>query len=276
MIFRKKKGPDELSFLEHLEELRWHIIRSSVAIIVFGILAFVLKNFVFETIIFGPLNPDFYSYRALCFLADKLRLGSQLCIEAAPIQIVNLELAGQFVTHIKVSLILGLVVAFPYVFWEFWRFISPALYEKERKNTGGLVFFTSLLFLIGVLFGYYIITPFSVNFLGNYHVAPNVENTISLGSYITSISMLSLSSGIMFELPMVVYFLSKIGLLTPQFMKDYRKHAIVVILIISAIITPPDVTSQVLIAFPIYFLYELSIGISRRVNKKLDKNLLAD
>ena len=276
MIFRKKKGPDELSFLEHLEELRWHIIRSLVAIFIVAVAAFTFKNIVFDKIIFGPLDPDFFTYKVLCLLADKLRLGKQLCIEAAPIQIVNLELAGQFVTHIKVSLILGLVVAFPYVFWEFWRFISPALYEKERKNTGGLVFFTSLLFLIGVLFGYYIITPFSVNFLGNYHVAPNVENTISLGSYITSISMLSLSSGIMFELPMVVYFLSKIGLLTPQFMKDYRRHAIVVILIISAVITPPDVTSQVLIAFPIYFLYELSIGISRRVNKKLEKNFLAD
>ena len=271
MLFKKQKRADDMSFLEHLEELRWHIVRAMIAIVVIGIVVFLNKNFVFDKIIFGPLKPEFPTYQWLCWLSENLRLGKQLCIEAVPLKIVNLDLAGQFVTHIKVSLIVGLVLSFPYVFWEFWRFIKPALYENEINNMRGLVFITSLLFLVGVAFGYLLITPFSVNFLGSYKVSPDVENTINLGSYITSVSMLALSSGILFELPMVVYFLSKIGLVTPDFMRVYRKHAVVVILVISAVITPPDVTSQVLIAIPIFILYELSINISKRVWKNLEK-----
>jgi sec-independent protein translocase protein TatC len=182
-------------------------------------------------------------------------------------------MAGQFITHMKVSAILGFVVAFPYVFWEFWRFVKPALYEKEIRSTRGLVFITSFLFILGVAFGYFLIVPFSINFLGSYQVDPSVENEINLNSYITVVSMISLASGILFELPIVVYFLSKVGLVTPAIMKQYRKHAIVIILILSAVITPPDVTSQILIAIPIVVLYELSIGISRRVQKKREKEL---
>lgn len=266
-----KHKADEMTFLEHLEALRWHIVRSMVAIILFGIVAFVNKSFIFDQIILAPKNLDFISYKLLCWLSVNLKLGEALCLKAIQFQIINLDMAGQFLMHIKVSLILGFVAAFPYVFWEFWRFVKPALYEKEMKNTRGLIFITSLLFIFGVLFGYYVITPFSINFLGSYHVSDEVANTINLGSYISVITMISLAAGIIFELPMVIYFLSKLGLMTPAFMKKYRKHALVVILILSAVITPPDVTSQIIIAIPVLMLYEISIGISRRVNKNYEE-----
>ncbi len=261
-----RKSADEMSFLEHLEALRWHIVRSLVAVVGVAIVVFVAKDFVFDTIIFGPKQLDFISYRVMCLLSERLSLGDALCMQEIAFTVVNLDMAGQFLTHVKVSLILGFVVAFPYVFWEFWRFVQPALYENELRHARGLVFVCSLLFSIGVLFGYFIITPFSVNFLGGYRVSEEVVSTINLGSYISVIAMISLASGIIFELPVVAWLLSKLGLLTPEFMREYRRHAYVITLVVSAVITPPDVTSQIIIAIPIVFLYEISIGISKRVN----------
>ena len=260
-----------MSFLDHLEELRWHLIRSIAAIMTLTVAIFVFKDFVFQEIVFAPKNLDFLTYRALCWLSHKFDLGDQLCIDTITFTVFNKDMAGQFLTHIKASFILGFVFAFPYVFWEFWRFVKPALYEQELKLTRGIVFFTSLLFVFGVMFGYYVITPFSLNFLGSYQVAEEVTNQIHLGSYLGLISMLVMASGIIFELPMAVYLFSKIGLLTPEFMRTYRKHALVIILIISAIITPPDVTSQVLIGIPLVILYEISIFISAKVNKNNQK-----
>lgn len=268
-----RKSPDEMSFLEHLEALRWHIIRSLVAIIAVGIVVFVAKDFVFDEIIFAPKRLDFLSYQALCWLSNNLNLKDALCINEIHFSVVNLDMAGQFLTHIKVSFILGLVVAFPYVFWEFWRFIQPALYEDEVRHARGLVWVCSLLFLVGVLFGYYVITPFSVNFLGAYRVSEEVVSTINLGSYINVIAMISLAAGIIFELPVAAYLLSKIGLLTPEFMRQYRKHAFIVTLVLSAIITPPDLTSQIIISIPIVILYEISIRISARVNRKYQERM---
>jgi len=261
---------DQLSFFEHLEELRWHIIRSLVAIMLFAIAAFLGKSFIFDRVIFGPTHLSFPSYKALCWMGNTLHLGKNMCVESINFKIINLDMAGQFTTHIKVSFIAGLIVASPYVFWELWRFLKPALYSNEKKAAKGLVAVCAGLFLFGILFGYFLIVPFSVNFLGNYHVSPDVQNTINLGSYISVISMICLSAGIIFELPILAYFLSKIGLLTPDFMKSYRKHAIVVILILAAVITPPDVTSQVLIAVPILLLYEVSIKVSANVIKKAE------
>lgn len=268
-----RKSPDEMSFLEHLEALRWHILRSLVAIISVGVVVFLAKDFVFDEIIFAPKRLDFLSYRALCWLSNSLQLGSALCIDAIQFSVVNLDMAGQFVTHIKVSFILGLVVAFPYVFWEFWRFIQPALYEEELQHARGLVWVCSFLFTTGVLFGYYIITPFSVNFLGSYRVSEEVASNINLGSYINVIAMISLAAGIIFELPVAAYLLSKIGLLTPEFMRQYRKHAFIITLVVSAVITPPDVTSQIIISIPILILYEISIRISARVNRKYQERM---
>ncbi len=265
------KDKDNLSFFEHLEELRWHIIRSLAAILVVAIVAFVNKSFLFDVVIFGPTHTSFLSYRVLCWLGETLNVKGQFCLQEIPFKIINLDMAGQFVTHIKISFIAGLIIASPYVFWEIWRFVKPGLYEREIHAARGLVGICAALFITGILFGYFVIVPFSVNFLGSYHVSASVENTINLGSYITVISMISLAAGLIFELPIFVYFLSKIGLITPEFMKRYRKHAIVVTLVVAAVLTPPDVTSQVLIALPILLLYEISISVSRRVNQKREE-----
>ena len=252
MGFRKKKGTQgEMTFLEHLEELRWHLMRSVIAVLVVFVAVFVNKDFVFDTIVFAPKNLDFYTYEFMCKVSHAIGLVDRLCIEAIMFSVINIEMAGQFLLHIKVSLVLGIVVAFPYIFWEFWRFISPGLHKKEKQHARGIVFFSSLLFFIGVSFGYYVLAPFSLNFLGSYRVSDEILNTISLSSYTSLLMMLVLLSGIIFELPIAVYLLSKIGLVTPRLMRAYRKHALIVILIMSAIITPPDMLSQILIAVPL-------------------------
>lgn len=256
----------EMSFIDHLEELRWHLIRSIIAIFVVGILAFLAKSLVFDTILLGPYNVDFKTYEILCSLSGKLNLGDSFCFEKMPFTIQNIDLAGQFLTHIKVSILLGFIVSFPYVLWEIWRFVSPGLHLKEKRYTRGFVFFASLFFFIGVLFGYFIIVPFGVTFLGAYQVSDFVMNEITLASYMSTLSTLVLATGLIFELPMLVFILSKIGILTDQMMRDYRRYAVVGILLISAIITPADVFSQLLMFIPIYILYEFSILIAKRVN----------
>ncbi|GIV34668.1 MAG: Sec-independent protein translocase protein TatC [Chitinophagales bacterium] len=257
-----------MPFLDHVEVLRWHIIRSLIVMALFSAFMFVNKSFVFDTLIFGPSRPDFFTYRALCWISERIALGKALCIQAFDFRFINIELAAQFMVHIKMSILAGFVASFPYVFWEFWRFVRPALYEHEASYARGIIFFSSLLFFSGVLFGYFILVPTMLNFLGNYQVSANVENSFTLTNYVGFIGMFVLLSGLIFELPMVVYFLSKIGLIGPSLMRTYRRHAIVIILFISAIITPsPDIGSQILVFLPVYFLYEISIFISARVEK---------
>jgi sec-independent protein translocase protein TatC len=265
----------EMTFLEHLEELRWHIIRSVLAITAFAILAFVYKKVLFDIILMGPSNADFWTNRMLCKLGHWVNAAG-LCINTNPLVLQNTLVTGQFVAHIKISLIAGLVLGFPYMFYEFWRFIKPALYQNEKQHATGAVFYITFLFLVGVLFGYFFITPLSINFLYNYHVSDIVKNIPTLASYISLITSISLASGILFELPVLVYFLSKVGLVTPSFLRHYRKHAIVVILLVAGIITPsPDMFSQVLVALPILLLYEVSILLSRRVEKEREAESLA-
>jgi sec-independent protein translocase protein TatC len=262
----------EMSFLDHLEELRWHLVRSCLAILIIAILAFANKGLVFDMIILGPMHVDFVTYRFLCYLDIYFGLGGVICLTEIPFTLFNLDMTGQFTTHLMVSAICGLVVAFPYIVWETWRFISPGLNDTEKKYSAGVVFFSSILFLCGILFGYLIIAPMSLNFLGSYQVSSMVANQINLGSYISTMSTLTLASGIVFELPIVIYFLTKIGLVTPAFMKQYRRHALIGALILGAIITPPDVTSQLLVMIPIMLLYEISIFISAYViNQKTKK-----
>jgi len=260
----KKQDKDNMSFLEHLEELRWHLIRSFLAIVVIAILAFIFRDIVFDHIILAPKMPEFFTNRHFCSFSKLVNVPA-LCINSKPFQIININMAGQFTTHIMVSLIAGIIVAFPYIFFEFWSFLKPALYKNEKRHTSGAVFFSSLLFLLGILFGYYIITPLSVNFLGTYKVSEQVLNQINLVSYISTVASITLASGIIFELPVLVYFLTKIGLLSPEFLKRYRKHSIIVILALSAIITPPDIFSQILVCIPLLLLYEVGIMISRRI-----------
>jgi len=262
----------EMSFLDHLEELRWHLVRSGIAIGIFAIAAFVSKNFVFHTVILGPSRPDFITYRMLCRLGEVLNV-SIICIEELPFIIQSRQMTGQFTMHITSSFVIGIICSFPYIFWELWRFISPGLYINEKRAAQGATFFVSILFISGVLFGYYIISPLSINFLSNYSLDASILNEFDIISYVSTVTMLVLASGIMFQLPIVIYFLSKAGLVTPSLMKKYRRHAVVVILIVSAIITPPDLMSQLLISLPLIVLYQFSIFISRVVNaNKLKQN----
>ncbi len=261
------EGREGMSFWAHLEELRGHLVRSFIAIFLLAIGAFIAKDIIFDYVILAPKEPYFITNRAFCYFS-RLISTPALCINQNPVEIINIELAGQFKTHIIVSLIAGIIVAFPYILYEFWRFIKPALHPKEKANSRGAVLVTSLLFLTGVSFSYFLIAPLTINFLGGYQVSSMVANQIALRSYITTVTMVTFATGLVFELPIIVYFLSRVGLLTPEFMKKNRKVAFILIIGLSAIITPPDVFSQILVGIPLYVLYEISIGISRRVNKE--------
>lgn len=271
---KQKDKVDEMSFLEHLEELRWHIIRAFLGIVIFAIIAFINKDFIFDTVIFNPKTSDFWTNRMFAKLADLTGIES-LMINTNELQLIALKMADNFMTHIWTSIIAGLIVSSPYVFFEIWRFIRPALYDKERKHSSGAVFYMSFLFIIGVLFGYYLIVPLSIHFLGSYTISAEVTNSINMRSYISTVTSISLASGVIFELPIFVYFLSKVGILTPELMKNYRRHAYVALLLLSAIITPPDVFSQIMVCLPLVFLYEIGIIISKRVNKKAEEDLEA-
>ncbi len=265
-------GEAEMSFLDHLEELRWHLIRALMAIAVFMVTAFVMKDFFFGQIILGPSRTDFLTYKFLCDIG-RLFSSEAFCMEKLPFIIQSRQMTGQFTMHITSSFVIGLVCAFPYVFWEVWRFIKPGLYPKEQRSARGATFWVSFLFLIGVSFGYFLLAPISVNFLGNYQIDPSILNEFDIISYVSTVTILVLASGILFQLPIVVFFLTKAGLIYPKLMKHYRKHAIVVILVLGAMITPPDPISQILIAVPLVGLYQVSISISNFVYKRNQKLL---
>lgn len=267
-MFNRSPDPNsEMNFLDHLEALRWHLVRATVAILVIAVIAFIYKEILFDVIIFGPKNPDFITYRWLCKLSQKLSV--DMCITKMGFSLISTSMAGQFTTHMVAAGIAGLILGFPYLLWEIWCFVKPALKQKEKQYTRGVVFFGSLLFFIGVAFGYFILSPLSINFLGSYQVSEEVKNAISIDSYISIVTIMTLACGAVFELPLIVYFLTKVGIVTPSVMRRFRKHAIVVNLIIAALITPsPDVTSQMIVAIPLLLLYEFSIFISAFVNKK--------
>ena len=264
-----KKGENEMSFLEHLEELRWHIIRSIAAIVLLMITAFIFKNIIFDKIILAPKSPDFITARLLCRLGEFLNATS-LCINTQQMNLININMSGQLTTHITVSLVAGLILAFPVVLWEFWQFFKPALKANEARYARGAVFAASMLFFTGVSFGYFMLAPLSIHFLSSYEISSDVVNQINIRSYIGTLTSICLATGVVFELPIIAFFLTKIGIITPAFMRKYRKHAIVVIFILAAIITPPDVFSQTLVAIPLLMLYEISILISAKVMKQKD------
>jgi sec-independent protein translocase protein TatC len=264
---QEESGEKEMSFLEHLEELRWHVIRALVAVIIFTICAFVLAPWVFENIIFAPARVDFPTFKWLCKLGDVLGYEG-LCVKDIPFKVQSRNMTGQFTMHIMSSFIIGLVVAFPYVIWELWRFIKPGLQQSERKYSRGAVGAVSVLFFLGVAFGYFVIVPWMVYFLANYSISDMVVNEFDITSYVSTVVLLVLGSGLLFQLPVVIYFLTKIGIVTPEFLRKYRKHSIIIILIVAAIVTPPDPLSQMLITIPLYMLFEISILISASVAKR--------
>ncbi len=270
-----KKDSGEMSFFDHIAELRDVLFRSAVAIAVVGAVFFLNKDFVFSTLLFGPRHADFWTYRSLCWLGNQTGLAEQLCITPPQFTLIGTEMAEVLMQHLYLAFWLGVIGAFPYIFWQFWRFIAPGLHEKERRAAGGIVVVCSALFLSGVVFGYYIIAPFAISFLTGYTVE-GVTISPKLDSYVTYMTMFTIPTGLVFELPIVAYFMAKIGIMGAKFMRTYRRHAIVVVFIIAAIITPPDVVSQTLVAIPLLFLYEASILVVQRVEKNRAAKLAAD
>ncbi len=270
MAKKKSKEQKEMSFLDHLEVLRWTLVRSTLAVLIMSSIAFLMKKFIFEKIIFLPKDPQFYTYRFLCNLSQKFGTDG-LCIDEIPFLVQSRTMAGQFSAHIWTSITVGFIVAFPFILWEIWKFIKPALYAKERKHARSFIIISSLLFFLGVLFGYYLITPLSINFLGSYRIADEVGNNIDISSYIGLLRASVLAAGLIFEMPVIIYFLAKMGLVTPEFLRKYRKYAIVVLLLLAAIITPPDVISQFIVAIPMAILYEISIIIASVIARKEKK-----
>jgi sec-independent protein translocase protein TatC len=271
---KSKKANEEMSFLEHLEELRWHLVRASAAVLIGAILVFINVKFIMDEILFAPKYPGFFTNRVFAWMAARFD-SPDLAINTQPFSIINYDMAGQFSTHLNIAMIGGIIFAIPYIFWEFWRFIRPALYEKERKHATGAVFYSTLLFMSGVLFGYYLVVPLSTHFFGSYRVSAEVVNQINLNSYISSVTTIILGSGVVFELPIVIYFLAKVGLVSSGFLKNYRRHAYIILLLLAAIITPPDVFSMLVVSGPLILLYELGVVLAKRIeSKRVDEELL--
>jgi sec-independent protein translocase protein TatC len=271
-ITEEEESPEnEMSFLDHLEALRWHILRSLAAIIFLMIVAFFSKKLLFHDIILAPSRTDFWTYRMMCLATEKFNLGADFCVKKLSFNIINTELGGQFTLQLNSSLMIGIVLGVPYLLFEIWRFVKPALHENERKSATGFVFWASLLFTLGLAFGYYVIAPLSINFLSNYEVSSIINNQITISSYFSVVATLTIGAAITFELPIVIYILSKLGIMTPEFMRSSRRYSTVIILIIAAIVTPtPDLVTMLTVSFPLFLLYELSIYVSARVasNKK--------
>lgn len=261
-----------MTFLEHLEELRWTLMRSAIAIAVGMICAFMAKDFVFDRIILAPKNGDFITYRAFCALGRAIGMGDGLCTGDMVFTLQNISMSGQFFTHLMVSFVVGFIIAFPYVLWEVWRFVAPGLHASEKGSMRGMVAFATVLFLLGVAFGYYMLAPLSIQFFGSYQVSASVENTVALDSYIAMVTSVTLWTGVIFELPLVILFLTKAGIVGPQVLRTYRKHAFVGILIIAAILTPPDVVSQLIVSMPLMLLYEVSILMSARMQRRMEQS----
>lgn len=261
-------GAGEMSFIGHLEELRWHVIRAVCSILIFAIVAYIYIKEIYRYVILAPAKPDFWTYKMMCKLSEVVGY-EDLCIKSLDFKIQSIGVGDQFTMGLTSSVIVGLIFAFPYAFWEIWRFIKPGLKASERKSARGAVFYVTLLFFSGVLFGYYVVTPLAINFLANYKLDESIANEFNISSYISTVATLTLACGIAFQLPIVVFVLSKVGILTPSFMREYRKHAMIVILIVAAVITPsPDIYSQILVAIPLLMLYEISIFVSAKIARE--------
>jgi sec-independent protein translocase protein TatC len=265
----------EMTFWDHLTELRKRLFRMILAWFVMTIVAFIYSRFIFDKILLAPKDSTFITYRWLCQLGKLIHVDS-LCLPPMSLSIINLNLSGQFMTDMTVSMFAGLILGSPFIIYQLWQFVMPALYVKERRYARRAVFVMSFLFIVGVLFSYYFMVPWTLNFLGTYQVSTLVVNQISLSSYISTVTSTILGVGIVFELPVVVYVLAKIGIVTPELLKNNRKYAFVIILIIAAIITPPDVFSQMIVTIPLYSLYEISVLVAKRVAPAPDPDLEDD
>ncbi|MDB9723592.1 twin-arginine translocase subunit TatC [Polaribacter sp.] len=266
------KKQKDMSFLGHLEELRWHLVRSASAIFIIGILLFIFQKEVYEHFLLAHRKSDFITYQIFCDFFSLFGFDSTFCNVAFTDNLISLKPTQQLMNAIWSSFILGIILSFPYLLWEIWRFISPGLTKNEVKSSQGFIFIASFLFFCGIAFSFFVIAPISIHFLYNYQISELIQNNFTLDSHIGLVTNMLLGVSILFELPVLIYFLTKIGLVTPDFLRKYRKHALVVVLILAAIITPPDIASQVIVAIPILILYEISIKVSKIVIKKQQKN----
>lgn len=271
MAKKNKKNINEMSFLDHLEELRWLLVRSSAAIIIGAFVAYFFNEFIFQQIIFGPMKGDFVTYRFFCDLANQYDLDKSFCDPTLNFTIQNTEIEGQISLLVWTCVTAGFVISFPFILLQFWNFISPALYKNEKRNVVKFISISSLLFFLGVGFGYFVLTPLSLNFLSTFSVSDMIKNDINVNSYIGTVKTTTIATGLVFEMPIIIYFLSSLGLVTPAFLREYRKWAYVIILIIAAIVTPPDVVSQIIVTIPLVILFEISIFISAIVNRRKNK-----
>jgi sec-independent protein translocase protein TatC len=261
----------EMSFLDHLEELRWHLVRIFIAILIVAIAVFFFKDYVYQDFLLAHINPDFITYKGLCQISKLFSDHPDICTPKFPDTLQAIEPMAEIMNLIWVSLILGFILAFPYIMYEIWRFVSPGLHKNERKGSRGFIFVSSFLFFTGVVFSFFMIAPLTAYFVYHFEITGVIEKNFSFNSYISMITNLLLGISLVFELPILVYYLTKMGLITPEFLKKYRKYSLVIVLIFSAFITPPDVTSQIIVAIPILILYEISIAVSKKVIKKQKK-----
>lgn len=289
---REDTEPSEMTFFEHIDALRPHLVRGAMAIVIVGVIAFFCKHLIIDTVLFGPKSPEFPTNRMLVWVGGEWAqvaawlnstLGTSLNVDpgsfsigADRFSVINTSLAGQFNLHMKISLVTGIALATPYVLWEFWRFVRPALTPQEIAGTNWFVFCVSLCFFSGLLFGYFIMVPLSVNFFANYQASAEIVNMIDIGDYLSTVIVVSMACAFMFELPLLIYFLTRMGLVSAGFLRRYRRHAFVVLLVIAAIITPPDIFSLVLVILPLYGLYELSIKLAARIERKQSRENLPE
>lgn len=264
-----------MSFIDHLEVLRGHLFRSVIAIAAGAIIVGVFHNFFVKGILMGPTHSDFPTYKILCKIGKALNI-KKLCMEGIGVKMQSTSVSGQFSVFFNVILIGGFIIAFPYIFHQFWKFVKPALTRKELRNTRGVIFWVSLLFFMGVLFGYFVIAPYTVNFFANFQLDENIENRWTITSYLDTLVPLILGTGLAFQLPLAIHFLAKIGIVTSKFLRKYRKHAIVIMLIVAGIITPPDMLSQIVVTFPLVLLYEISIGLAKKVERQKKQDEIAE
>ncbi len=271
---RKKSDSEEMSFIDHLEELRWHLIRSVIAIAISAIVFFIYVREIVNDILLAPTQDSFVTYGWFCKLSHAIGLGDAICMQGVKATFLSTQLTSQFISSFTIAFVGGFVVAFPYIFWEFWRFIKPALSEKEKRNTGGVILWVSLLFFGGVAFGYYILTPFMVNFYFSYSLSPLIEIKPTFSDYLENLIYTTVGIGVLFQMPLLVMILAKVGVVTGKFLRKYRRHAFVIIIIAAAIITPStDPFSLAIVAVPLYLLFEASIIVASRINKRQEKQM---
>ena len=273
--FRRRSQEDEkaeMSFVDHLEVLRGHLFRSLVAVMLGAVVVGIYNKFFVKKILMGPTHNDFPTYALMCRAGRALGLGKAMCMQAIGIKMQNTAVSGQFSMFFTVVFIGGFIIAFPYVFWQFWKFVKPALTKKEMQKTRGVIFWVSFLFFLGVLFGYYVLAPYTVNFFSNFQLDENIQNIWTIGSYIETLVPLILGTGLAFQLPLVMYFLARVGVVTASLLRNVRKYAIVVILVVAGFITPPDVISQIIVTVPLILLFEISVLLTARVEKEKAHN----